>query len=79
MIELLEEHISKDYNFVVITGNSRVGAARGCKDALDVLLDQFDAEGKACFVFTPCSSAHLEGPVCRCSHIAQMKRHNPKF
>ena len=55
MIALLEEHISKGYNFVVITGNPRVGAPRGCKDALDVLLDRFGNEGKPCagFVFSP--------------------------
>lgn len=67
MLDLLEEDIQKGYNFVVITGNPRVGAPRGCKDALDEVLNHLDAQGKACtgFVFTPCSSVHLEGPSLR--------------
>ena len=74
--EMLGEHISKGYNFLVITGNPRVGAPQGCKDALDVVLDKFQAESKACagFVFTPCSSGYLEGPALRYHTHTQTNR-----
>ena len=67
MLKLLEDHISLDSNFVVVIGNPGVGAPRGCKDALDSLLNRFEAAGKSCagFVFTPCTSVHLEGPAFR--------------
>ena len=39
MMELLRDHISKGYNFVVITGNPWVGAPQGCENALDVLVE----------------------------------------
>lgn len=41
MLKLLEDHISLDSNFVVVIGNPRVGAPRGCKDALDSILNRF--------------------------------------
>ena len=67
MLKLLEDHVEKDSNFVVVIGNPRVGAPHGCKDALDSLLNCFEAADKSCagFVFTPCSSVHLEGPAFR--------------
>ncbi|KAL0050510.1 hypothetical protein WJX82_001146 [Trebouxia sp. C0006] len=39
MFTMLQDHIKKGYNFVVVTGNPRVGALGGCKDALDHVLD----------------------------------------
>ena len=39
MFTMLQDHIKKGYNFVVVTGNLRVGALGGCKDALDHVLD----------------------------------------
>ena len=67
MFTMLQDHVKKGYNFVVVTGNPRVGAFGGCKDALDHVLDRFDGIGqeRAGFVFTPCSSIHLEGPCFR--------------
>lgn len=64
---MLQDHVRLGYNFVVVTGNPRVGALGGCKDALDHVLNRFDAVGQTCagFVFTPCTTIHLEGPSFR--------------
>ena len=67
MFSMLQDHVTKGYNFVVVTGNPRVGALGGCKDALDHVLNRFDAVGQTCagFVFSPCTTVHLEGPSFR--------------
>ena len=64
VMKLMRKHARKGRNFVVLCGNTRVGAPGGCKDALEYVLNDLedhDLQG-AGFVYTPSKSAYLAGP-----------------
>lgn len=76
VMKLLRKHARKGCNFVVICGNTKVGAPGGCRDALEYVLDDLEEhnlEGAA-FVYTPSKSAYLAGPSFRygARHLLQL-------
>ena len=66
-MQLLRKHARQGRNFVVICGNTKVGAPGGCRDALDYVLDDLEDNNLqgAAFVYTPSKSLYLAGPSFR--------------
>lgn len=67
VMQMLRKHARQGRNFVVICGNTKVGAPGGCRDALDYVLDDLEDNNLqgAAFVYTPSKSLYLAGPSFR--------------